>query len=76
LLKLFEIETLVLPGGQYLPLPYVPSIARTDARNFSLSFGSAGAPAVNEFFQFELRSDTGSSAKPPEDRSFLRPIAR
>ena len=36
-------------AGQYLPLPYAPSIDATSRVNSSASFGSGGADIVNEF---------------------------
>ena len=40
----------VFPAGQYLPLPYVPSICETICVNSSLSAGFDGAASVSESF--------------------------
>ena len=52
-------------SGQYLPLPYMPSIAAPRRVSSAASAGSAGAAAVSESFRsFSFRAVSGSTLRP------------
>src|ERR1051326_4237296 len=59
------------PLGQYLPLPYVPSIAAAIRMSSSLSFGSLGVAMVSDSLRsLILRAVTGSSLRPSKRVDF------
>ncbi len=52
-------------GGQYLPLPYMPSIAAPRRVSSAASAGSDGAATVSESFRsFSFRAVSGSRLRP------------
>ena len=60
------------PPGQYLPLPYMPSMPVTMRVSSSLSLGSDGVAMVSESLRsLSLRAVTGSSAEAVEARGLL-----
>src|SRR4051794_37146436 len=53
------------PAGQYLPLPYMPSMPETKRVSSSLSLGSEGVAIVSDSLRsLSLRAVTGSSLSP------------
>ena len=59
-------------AGQYLPLPYVPSIAATMRVSSSPPSGSEGAASVSaSFSSFSLRADVLGQLQPVEARRLL-----
>ena len=65
------------PLGQYLPLPYVPSMPAAMRVSSSLSLGSEGVARVSEAFSsLILRAVTGSSVEAVEARGLLGVIDR
>ena len=52
-------------GGQYLPLPYMPSIAAPSRVSSAASAGSPGAATVSASFRsFSLRAVSASTSTP------------
>src|ERR1019366_5203577 len=63
------------PGGQYLPLPYVPSMEAAMRVSSSLSLGSTGVARVSDSFSsLILRATSAGQLERIEPRGFLRQV--
>ena len=61
-----------MPGGQYFPLPYAPSMPAVMRVSSSLSFGSDGAASVSESFSsFIFRASSSGSFRPSKRVDFF-----